>query len=110
MSAPAAEDDDVEAHLLSNKKLNEAYESACRVRIWAVGVPLLATLSCIACMYLCEDCLIGVMIFCIVLCFKDWVLVLVFIVSLALYVIKHPLNSQTVHKISDAGFEFIKSE
>jgi hypothetical protein len=103
-------DDDVESLLLSSKKLNEAYESACRARMWAVGVPALATLACIACMYYCEDCLIGVMIFCIVLCFKDWVLVLVFIVSLALFIMKHPLNSKTVHKIADVGFEFVKSE
>jgi hypothetical protein len=109
MAAPAS-DEDVESLLLSNKKLNDAYESACRVRMWAIGVPALATLACIACMYYCEDCLIGVMIFCVVLCFKDWVLVLVFFVSLALFIAKHPLNSSTVHKLTDVGFEFVKSE
>jgi hypothetical protein len=110
MSTPSHDDDDVEAHLLSSKKLNEAYENACKVRLWTIGVPAFATLACVLCLYLCEDCLLGVMIFCVVLCFKDWVLVLVFIVSLALFAIRHPLNSGTVHKIADAGFEFIKTE
>lgn len=89
---------------------NEAYDSACRARMWAIGVPALATLACVLCLYTCEDCLIGVMVFCAALCFRDWVLVLVFWTSLALLVIRHPMDTGTLHRVSNAAFEFIKTE
>lgn len=88
----------------------QAYETQCRIRAWEVGVPALAVLACIVCLYTCEDCLLGVMLFCAVLCCKDWILVLVFVTSLVLYLAKHPMQPNTMHHISNAAFEFVQSE
>jgi uncharacterized membrane protein len=96
--------------LLASREENEAYELAFRVRLWKIGVPAFATLACIVCLYTCEDCLIGVMIFCVALCFMDWVLVLVFIVSLVLLIMRHPMDSKSMHRVINAGYEFIKTE
>jgi hypothetical protein len=101
---------DERERLLLSRELNEAYEADCRVRCWKIGVPVLATLACILCMYTCEDCLVGVMVFCVVMCFADWVLVIVFFVSLVLLVTKHPMDSKLMHRLANAGYEFIKSE
>jgi hypothetical protein len=110
MSYPLSVEDDEESRLLSVSKLNKAYESKCWLRMWEIGIPAFATLACIVCMYVCENCLIGVMLFCVLLCFKDWVLVLVFFVSLGLFIAKHPLDSHSMHKIANAGYEIVKSE
>lgn len=96
--------------LLLARDLNDAYESNIRVRAWKIGVPMIATLACILCMYACEDCLIGVMVFCVAMCFADWVLVLVFFVSLILLISRHPMDSKVLHRLANAGYEFIKSE
>lgn len=88
----------------------EAYENQCRMRLWELGVPALAVLACIVCLYACEDCLIGVMLFCAVLCFKDWVLVIVFITSVVLYAFRHPLGSSAVRHITNAAFEFVRTD
>ena len=103
-------DNDDHKSLVTARLKNEAYESACRARMWAIGVPAFATLACVLCLYTCEDCLIGVMVFCAALCFRDWVLVLVFWTSLALLVIRHPMDTNTLHRVSNAAFEFIKTE
>jgi hypothetical protein len=89
---------------------DEAYDAACRARMWAIGVPAFATLACVLCLYVCEDCLIGVMVFCAALCFRDWVLVLVFWTSLALLLIRHPMDPGTLHRASNAAFEFVRTE
>jgi hypothetical protein len=78
--------------------------------MWAIGVPAFATLACVLCLYVCEDCLIGVMVFCAALCFRDWVLVLVFWTSLALLLIRHPMDPGTLHRASNAAFEFVRTE
>lgn len=107
-----SEREDEEAGLLIRKTIleNEAYESQCRVRMWQIGVPLFATLACILCLFLCENCLLGVMFFCVLLCFRDPVLVLVFFVSLGLLLVRHPVASHTVHRVVDAGFVLMKPE
>lgn len=100
-----------EAQLLKRSIMqNEAYDTACRARMWAIGVPSLATLACVLCLYVCEDCLVGVMVFCAALCFRDWVLVLVFWTSLALLVIRHPMDTSTLHRVSNAAFEFVRTD
>jgi len=91
------------------KEQNKAYERNIRLRFWEVGVPALATLACIACLYWCESCLLGVMLFCLLLCCKDWILVLVFITSLLLFVSRHPVDTGTMHRLSEAAYEFSKS-
>jgi hypothetical protein len=102
---------DEEAALLKDTVLrNQAYESMCRARMWQLGVPAFATLACVACLFLCEDCLFGVMLFCVLLCFKDLVLVLVFVVSLALLLIRHPMDTHTVHRVVDAGLVLVRPE
>lgn len=103
--------DDEEASLLRKSILaNEAYESQCRVRMWQIGVPAIATIACVLCLFLCERCLLGVMLFCAILCFRDPVLVLVFFVSLGLLIIRHPMESHTVQRVVDAGFVLVKPE
>lgn len=99
-----------EAQLKRSILQNEAYDTACRARMWAIGVPSLATLACVLCLYVCEDCLVGVMVFCAALCFRDWVLVLVFWTSLALLVIRHPMDTSTLHRVSNAAFEFVRTD
>lgn len=89
---------------------NEEQERNLRLRIWEIGVPALATLACVLCIYTCENCLIGVMLFCALLCCKDWVLVLVFLTSLVLLMIRHPMNTGTMHHISNAAIELAKSD
>ena len=104
-------DDEAEEELTrSQKRRLEEYDRRCRLRAWEIGVPALAVIACIICLYTCEDCLLGVMLFCAVLCFKDWILVLVFITSLVLYISRHPMPSSTVHHITNAAFEFIRSD
>ena len=103
--------DDEEAGLLRKKILaDKAYESHCRVRLWQIGVPAFATIACVLCLVLCENCLLGVMVFCAVLCFRDPVLVLVFFVSLGLLLVRHPVASHTVQRVVDAGFVLVKPE
>ena len=105
------DDDKAEPPLTqAQKRRIEAYENQCRLRAWEIGVPAFAVLACIICLYTCEDCLLGVMLFCAVLCFKDWILVLVFITSLVLYASRHPIAPATMHHITNAAFEFIKTE
>jgi hypothetical protein len=103
--------EDEEAGLLTDSILrDQAYESACRARMWQLGVPAFATLACVACLFVCEDCLFGVMLFCVLLCFKDLVLVLVFVVSLALLLIRHPMDTRTAQRVVDAGIVLVKSD
>jgi hypothetical protein len=105
-----ADGNDEEAGLLAEIRRNEAYESSCRARMWALAVPAFATIACIVCLYVCEDCLFGVMLFCVVLCFKDAVLVLVFVVSLALLIVRHPIGASTTHRVMNAGYALVKPE
>lgn len=102
--------DEEKASLARVRAQNDVYERNMRFRCWEIGVPVLATLACIACFYWCESCLLGVMLFCILLCCKDWVLVLVFITSLLLFISRHPVDKSTMHHITDAAIEFSKSE
>jgi hypothetical protein len=51
-----------------------------------------------------------VMLFCVLLCFKDMVLVLVFIVSAALLIIRHPMNTHTMYRVVDAGMVLVRSD
>jgi hypothetical protein len=92
------------------RRQNEAYERNLRLRVWEIGVPALATLACVVCLYTCENCLVGVMLFCALLCCKDWVLVLVFVTSLILLLIRHPVDPGTMHHISNAAMELAKSQ
>jgi len=104
-------DDDEEAQrrlLDETDKRNKVYESACRARMWEIGVPAFATLACVLCLYVCEDCLLGVMVFCVALCFKDWVLVLVFFVSLGLFIMRHPMDPGTVQRVVRAGYTLVE--
>jgi hypothetical protein len=110
MPGSEVSDVDEEALLLSSTSLNKAYDTRCNTRLWEVGIPAFATLACILCLYVCEDCLFGVMLFCLLLCFKDWVLVLVFFVALGLLVARHPLQSETLHRLANAGYEIIKTD
>jgi hypothetical protein len=109
---PQEETDTTEddALLQQANQRNLAYESACRVRMWQIGVPALATLACVLCLYVCEDCLIGVMVFCVLLGFKDCVLVLVFLVSFFLLVARHPMDTKTVTWIAKTGYTLVKTE
>lgn len=91
-------------------KQNELYEKNLRLRLWEIGVPAFATFACIACLYWCESCLLGVMLFCALLCCKDWVLVLVFVTSLLLFISRHPLDTQTVHHLTNAAIELARTE
>lgn len=105
------DNDDEEAALLQQNILrDQAYESACRTRMWQLGIPTFATLACIACLYFCEDCLFGVMLFCVLLCFRDPVLVLVFVVSFALLLIRHPMDTRTIHRVVNAGLVLVRPE
>jgi hypothetical protein len=107
---PTPDADSEEAGLLETERANKAYESACRLRIWQVGVPAVATIACVLCLYFCETCLYGVMLFCALLCFKDMVLVLVFFVSLGLLLVRHPIDTHTVHRVVDAGIVLVRQE
>jgi hypothetical protein len=103
--------DDPERALLNKSILrDEAYASACRARMWQIGVPLVATLACVLCLYVCEDCLIGVMIFCVALGFRDCVLVLVFVTSLVLLIARHPMDTKTVTWIAKTGYTIVKTD
>ena len=104
---PDSEDD---ALLEKSIQRNLAYESACRARMWQIGVPAVAILACIVCLYVCEDCLIGVMVFCVLLGFRDCVLVLVFIVSLLLLLARHPMDTKTVTWIAKTGYTLVKTD
>ena len=104
---PDSEDD---ALLEKSIQRNLAYESACRARMWQIGVPAVAILACIVCLYVCEDCLIGVMVFCVLLGFRDCVLVLVFIVSLILLLARHPMDTKTVTWIAKTGYTLVKTD
>ena len=99
-----------DAVLARVRRQNEAYDRNMRLRVWEIGVPALATLACVVCLYTCENCLVGVMLFCALLCCKDWVLVLVFVTSLVLLLIRHPVDSGTMHHISNAAIELAKSQ
>ena len=106
-------DDDaseVDPILRNNMQRDMAYEAACRARMWQLGVPAFATLACIVCLYVCEDCLLGVMLFCVALGFRDCVLVLVFFVSLGLLVARHPMDSKTVTWIAKTGYTLVRTE
>jgi hypothetical protein len=102
--------DEETALLTETERATRAYEDACRLRMWQIGVPALATLACILCLYFCEKCLFGVMLFCVLLCFKDMVLVLVFVVSAALLIIRHPMNTHTMYRVVDAGMVLVRSD
>ena len=108
---PQSQEDteDEEANIQTMKRI-EAHEARCKLRAWEIGIPALAVIACIVCLYTCEDCLLGVMLFCAVLCFKDWILVIVFITSLILYSSRHPMAPNTVHHITNAAFEFVKTD
>ncbi len=110
MSWTESSDTDEEALLLSSATLSKAYETRCNARLWELGIPAFATLACILCLYVCEDCLFGVMLFCLLLCFKDWVLVLVFFVALGLLMARHPFQTDTLHRLANAGYEIIKTD
>jgi hypothetical protein len=112
MSESGDPDDDGETDRLiqETRRKNEAYEAACRLRLWEIGTPAFAVFACVLCLYVCEDCLLGVMVFCAALCFKDWVLVIVFFTSLVLLLARHPMDSKTMHRITDAGYVFLKPE
>ena len=106
-----SEQDDEEAALMRKTALaNSVNEGQFRARMCQIGVPLFATLACVLCLFLCENCLFGVMLFCVLLCFRDPVLVLVFFVSLGLLLIRHPVASHTIHRVVDAGFVLKKPE
>ena len=96
--------------MLDEIRRNEAYESGCRVRLWNLAVPAFATIACIVCLHVCEDCLLGVMLFCVLLCFRDAVLVLVFVVSLALLIVRHPIGASTTSRVMNAGYALVKPE
>jgi hypothetical protein len=110
MSADNENDEESGLLLEETERRNRLYESACRARMWEIGIPAGATLACVLCLYVCEDCLLGVMLFCVALCFKDWVLVLVFFVSLGLFIMRHPMDSHVIHRVAKAGFTFIEAD
>ncbi len=115
MSKNAQANDDVEddperALLTKNILRDKAYENHCRARMWQIGVPAFATLACVLCLYVCEDCLIGVMIFCVALGFRDCVLVLVFVVSLLLLIVRHPMDNKTVTWIARTGYTLVRAD
>jgi len=92
------------------QRQNETLERNLRLKAWHIGIPALATLACVLCLYACENCLIGVMLFCAVLCCKDWVLVLVFCTSLVLLLIRHPPDTGTVHHLTNAAIALARAE
>lgn len=105
------ETDDEQAVLLKKQILRDLeIDSRCRARMWQLGVPAFATIACVMCLFLCEDCLFGVMLFCVLLCFRDPVLVLVFIVSFALVLIRHPMDTHTVRRVVNAGLVLVRPE
>lgn len=105
------ETDDEEAALLRKNILrNQEIESRCRTRMWQLGIPAFATIACVMCLFVCEDCLFGVMVFCVLLCFRDPVLVLVFVVSFALLLIRHPMDTHTVRRVVNAGLVLVRPE
>ena len=103
MSESGDHDDETDRLIKETRQKNEAYEAACRMRLWEIGTPAFAVFACVRCLSVCEDCLLGVMVFCAALCFKDWVLVIVFFTSLFLLLARHPMDSKTMHRITDAG-------
>ena len=109
--ADQVETDDEEAALLRKSILqSQDIESRCRIRMWQLGIPAFATIACLVSLFVCEDCLFGVMLFCVLLCFRDPVLVLVFVVSFALLLIRHPMDTHTVRRVVNAGLVLVRPE
>ena len=105
----STDDDDDQALLKDAKRRNEAYDIELNMKLKQICVSVVILVFLVCCLIWCQPCLLAVIGFSACYCVKEPVLVVVFLVSVGMYVAAHMPSSQTMWKVTGTMYELQKS-
>lgn len=100
-------DDDMKAILLAKKK-NEAYDLEFNLKIKQLVTAAVILITLICCMIWCEPCLLGVIAFSACYCMREPILVVIFFVSIGMFLASHLPTTKTIWEITGTIYEMQK--
>ena len=100
-------DDDMKAILLAKKK-NEAYDLEFNLKIKQLVTAAVILIILICCMIWCEPCLLGVIAFSACYCMREPILVVIFFVSIGMFLASHLPTTKTIWEITGTIYELQK--
>jgi len=105
MIAPDADpDEDTQAVNLA-KKRNEAFDIELSLKAKQIGIAALILSILVICMIWCEPCLLAVIAFSACYCLREPVLVVIFFISIGMFLASHMPATKTMWQISSTIYE-----
>ena len=105
--AGGVSDEDMKAVILA-KKRNEAYDLEFNLKLKQIVLSITILLALIACMVWYPSLLLGVMAYSAFQCTKEPILIVVFFVSIGLFLASHMPNMKVVWVVTDALYEITR--
>lgn len=95
--------------VIDAKRKNEAYDLEFTLKLKQIGVSVLILVVLVCCLIWCQPCLLAVIGFSACYCVREPVLVVVFFVSVGMFLAAHMPSSQTMWKVTGTMYELQKS-
>lgn len=102
---PSFEDDEDEKALMQAKRRNEAYDLELNLKAKQIATAALILIILICCMIWCEPCLLGVIAFSACYCMREPILVVIFFVSIGMFLASHMPTTRTIWQITGTLYE-----
>lgn len=107
---PSLDDDEDEKAIIQAKKRNEAYDLEFNLKAKQIGTAALIMTILVCCMLWCEPCLLGVIAFSACYCMREPILVVIFFVSIGMFLASHMPTTKTIWQITGTIYEMEKSQ
>lgn len=98
-------DDEDEKAILMAKRRNEAYDLEFNLKAKQIGTAALILTVLVCCMIWCEPCLLGVIAFSACYCMREPILVVIFFVSIGMFLASHMPTTKTIWQITGTIYE-----
>jgi hypothetical protein len=105
MIAPDADPDEETQAVNLAKKRNEAFDIELSLKAKQIGIAALILSILVICMIWCEPCLLGVIAFSACYCLREPVLVVIFFISIGMFLASHMPATKTMWQISSTIYE-----
>jgi hypothetical protein len=107
---PPDHDDEDEKAIILAKRRNEAYDLELNLKIKQMLTAALILVILICCMIWCEPCLLGVIAFSACYCMREPILVVIFFISIGMFLASHMPTTKTIWQITGTIYELEKTQ
>jgi len=101
-------DDDAQ-HVIFAKKRNEAYDLEFNLKLKQIATAFTVFVILVCCMLWCEPCLLGVIGFSACYCLREPILVVIFFVSIGMFLASHMPSPKAIWAVTGTIYELQKA-